>query len=691
MEYYNKMLCLSLADLTGGGDPVISMNTLNMNVYRGNIIRAHRAGGEGSRALYVWSSIPEKYRKRYMELHGDPEEEMRKAQQAVELVEDSDARSYFEAYRYTDKRGEERSLTDEQIDDYTRNASVLNVLRKTAQGSRSLRSSLNARGTGNTWDIVAETSESLRERYGHSLPANPARLRAKMRDYAGRGYEVLISGKLGNTSSVKITEEFGELIIALKRSRVPVYTDRALLEKANEEAEKRGWKPLRSLAGLKRWLNSPAVQPLWYDAAYGEQTARQRFARKHRTALPSRRDSLWYGDGTKLNLYYRDEKGNVRTTCVYEVVDAMSEVLLGYHISDSEDYEAQYNAFRMAVQTSRHKPYEIVHDNQGGHKKLERLTDGFFHKICTVHRPTQPYNGESKTIESIFGRFQSQVLSKLWQFTGQNVTAKKLSSRPNVEFQDANKARLYTLDELRDAYAAARKEWNEMPHPATGERRIDMYMRSVNEATPEVTTGEMVRMFWVFKERRSTFTDQGIKVRINGTDLQYEVFSAPGVPDHGWRRLHTYEKFVVAYDPNDTSCIRLYTRMPDGSLRFERTAEPYIVIHRAKQEQTDADGAFIRQEQEANVRDRVERAAEGYRIASAHGTAPEQNGLRTPKLKGLPKTAQDALYKRYLKYDSDNNDLELGRHTKSMSMDDWRDVMGLDADKEKGKRTAGKL
>lgn len=691
MEYYNKMLCLSFADLTGGGNPVILPKTLLQNVCRGNIIRADRAGGEGSRALYVWSSIPEKYRKRYMEMHGDPEEEMRKAQQAVELVEDSDARSYFEAYRYTDKRGEERSLTDGQIDDYTRNASVLNVLLKTAQGSRSLRSSLNARGTGNTWDIVAETSESLRERYGHSLPANPARLRAKMMDYAGRGYEVLISGKLGNTSSVKITAEFGELIIALKRSRVPVYTDRALLEKANKEAEKRGWKPLRSLAGLKRWLNSPAVQPLWYDAAYGEQTARQRFARKHRTALPSRRDSLWYGDGTKLNLYYRDEKGNVRTTCVYEVVDAMSEVLLGYHISDSEDYEAQYNAFRMAVQTSRHKPYEIVHDNQGGHKKLERLTDGFFHKICTVHRPTQPYNGESKTIENIFGRFQQQVLSKSWAFTGQNVTARKLSSRPNVEFQDANNGKLYSLDELRDAYAAARKEWNEMPHPATGERRIDMYMKSENDATPEVTTGEMVRMFWVFKERRSTFTDQGIKVRINGRDLQYEVFSEPGVPDHEWRRRHTYEKFVVAYDPNDTSGIRLYTRMPDGSLRFERTAEPYIVIHRAKQEQTDADATFIRQEQEANVRDRVERAAEGYRIASAHGTAPEQNGLRTPKLKGLPKTAQAALEKRYMKYDRKNDDLELGRHTKSMSMEDWREVMGLDADKEKGKRTAGKL
>ena len=63
--------------------------------------------------------------------------------------------------------------------------------------------------------------------------------------------------------------------------------------------------------------------------------AHQRYDRKHRTILPSRRDSLWYGDGTKLNLYYRDENGNKCTTSVYEVVDAYSEVLLGYYISDN--------------------------------------------------------------------------------------------------------------------------------------------------------------------------------------------------------------------------------------------------------------------------------------------------------------------------------------------------------------------
>ena len=39
-------------------------------------------------------------------------------------------------------------------------------------------------------------------------------------------------------------------------------------------------------------------------------------------------------------------------TMVYEVIDAYSEVLLGYYISDTENFEAQYNAYRMAIQNS---------------------------------------------------------------------------------------------------------------------------------------------------------------------------------------------------------------------------------------------------------------------------------------------------------------------------------------------------
>lgn len=673
MEYYNKILCVTFAELTGGRDPVMKANTLKCNVQRCNIACARRGGGEGTQALYVWSSIPEKYRRRFVATYGDPEEKMREAMTKASIKIDAKAREYYEAYTYMDKDGQERHLTEKMIEEYTINASVLGELEKMAARRQAIRSSLNAPMSG-AWDLILDSSERMRESYGHTLPGTLARLKTRLKAWKTEGYQSVVSGKLGNSSALKITGDFLKLIVALKRSKVPVYTDAQLFEKANEIAEERGWKPIRSLSGMKKWLNSPQVEPLWYDAVHGEQAARQRYGRKHKTALPTRRDSLWYGDGTKLNLYYRDEQGKVRTTQVYEVIDAMSEVLLGYCISDTEDYEAQYHAYRMAIQKSGHKPYEIVYDNQGGHKKLD--SDGFIGKICRIHRPTQPYNGESKTIEGVFGRFQAQVLHKDWRFTGQNVTAKKASSRPNVEFIEANKDCLYTLEELKDAYAAARKEWNEGVHPATGERRIDMYEKSVNEETQEVTLHDMVDMFWVFTKRMATFTDQGLQVTVKGEKRQYEVCSSPGVPDHEWRRKHTYERFIVAYDPYDFASIRLYTKGTDGSLRFERTAEPYILIHRALQDQQGTDDAkFIRQEQEANLQDRIERTVDGRTIAAEHGTDAEQQGLHSPKLKGTTAAVQRQIDHRMERYSQPPEQYQLGRHTKSLSLDDWLDVM----------------
>ena len=673
MEYYNKVLCVTYAELTGGENPVIKADTLRQNVCRNNIVCARQGKGEGNYALYVWSSIPEKYRRRFVALLGDPEERMREAMKKASVKIDAAAREFYEAYTYTDKDGRERHLTDKMIEEYTVNASVLGELQKMASRRRAIRHSLNA-PMSSAWDLILDSSERMRESYGHTLPGTSSRLKTRLKAWKSGGYASVLSGKLGNSSALKVTPDFLKVIVALKRSRVPVLTDAQIFAKANEIAAERGWKPVRSLSGMKKLLNSPSVEPLWYDAVYGEQAARQRYGRKHKTALPERRDTLWYGDGTKLNLYYRDAQGKVRTTQVYEVIDAMSEVLLGYCISDTEDYEAQYHAYRMAIQTSRHKPYEVVYDNQGGHKKLD--TDGFISKICRVHRPTQPYNGESKTIESVFGRFQAQVLHKDWRFTGQNVTAKKASSRPNLEFIEANKDSLYTLEELKDAYAAARKEWNEGLHPATGERRIDMYEKSVNEETQEVTAHDMVDMFWVFAKRPATFTDQGLQVTIKGKKRQYEVFSTPGVPDHEWRRKHTYERFIVAYDPYDFASIRLYTKGTDGTLRFERTAEPYIVIHRALQDQRGTDDArFIRQEQEANLQDRIERTVAGRMIAAEHGMDAEQQGLRSPKLKGAGADVQRQIERRLERYSEPAEQYQLGRHTKTASLADWMDVL----------------
>ena len=586
---------------------------------------------------------------------------------------DDKARSFYEDYRY-EMNGVETGLSDKLKTEYTLNASVLNALIYDLEDKTTSRKMLG-NSLATLWENVAATSENLRDIYHHTLPENQARLREKIRRYKKEGYISLISGKVGNKSTVKIIPEMGRQLIALRRSRVPVYNYAQIFDEINRIALEKDWKPLKSKRSMVQWFERPEIEPLWYDAVFGELAAHQRYGRKHKTKLPDRRDTLWYGDGTKLNLYYRDEEGKIRTTMVYEVIDAYSEVLLGYYISDHENFEAQYNAYRMAIQVSGHKPFEIVHDNQGGHKRLEKEKDskevGFFDLICHIHRPTAPYSGQSKTIESIFGRFQSQELHKDWRFTGMNITATKAESRPNLEFIEENKDRLFTLDELKAHYAEARRAWNAAPHPATGIPRIEMYEKSENEETDVVTVHDMVDIFWIWAKRPATFTDQGIQITIGSLKKPYEVFSAPGEPDHEWRRKNTYRKFYVKYDPNDLRSIRLYWKDNAGQLRFERVAEPYMVVHRAIQDQAEGEAEFIRREQEANIRDRIERQVIAKEIEYAYGVAPEQNGLSTPKLKGVTKEVQREIDRRTGKYSRDPEEIGLGRTTKKASLMTW--------------------
>ena len=596
------------------------------------------------------------------------------------VKKDENAELFFEEYRY-DKNGEQVPLPERIQAEYVWNASVLNALISELDTLRPKRNMLG--GSRNVWETLLARVEEWREEYAHTLPGSEGRLKSLVNQYRPQNYAVLVSGKYGNSNTLKIEEEAGRYLVALKRSRVPVYTDMQIFEEYNRVAPERGWKPLKSPRSLREWLNSSRIEPLWYDAVHGEMKAHQRYGRKHKTELPSRRDSLWYGDGTKLNLYYKDEHGNVRTIGVYEVMDAYSEVLLGFHISENENYEAQYHAYRMALQTSVHKPYELVHDNQGGHKKLERVSDGLLAKISHIHRPTAPYSGQSKTIESAFGRFQSQVLHKDWRFTGQNITTKKASSRPNLEFIEANKDKLYTLAELKAKYVEARREWNEMKHPATGISRIGMYNTSVNEETEAVTARDMVDIFWVMTSRPSTFTSSGIEVTIGGKSRTYEVYSSPGVPDHEWRRRNTYKQFYVKYDPYDFGSVRLYWKDKGGEFRFERVAEPYMVIHRAIQDQGEGEAAFIRREQEANVQDRVERQVVAKEIEYEHGVAPEQHGLNTPKLKGITAEVQRQIDRRTKKYGQPPEEITLGRSTKVISNISWDQLGRREVDKRK--------
>ena len=643
MEMFGNILCVTFAELvTQGG--ILSEPNFKKKV-REKKIRMVQYGGNGRKALIDYVSlyrpIKEAYDAKYPEAEKQLKEQIKKETMSDTLRTDSKAVEYYrDKFRLADGSG----LTDVKQAEYVLNAQVMNEMMRVDGYTKSKHSKNGQSHPKIVWEAVYGTCEKLRELYKHTLPTNEARLREKYNTYKRYGYEALISRKNGNQNTRKIGPMEGRLLLKLKRSKFPIYTDSQIFDEFNRQAIERGLKPIKSMTTLRNYLNDPAVMPLWFAAVYGMQKWKSKYSSLLKTQLPQIRDALWYSDGTKLNLYYRNAENKMCTTSVYEVMDAYSETLIGYDIAPKETFDSQYRAFRMAIEVAGVRPYEIVNDNQGGHNKL--AAQGFFDKIAILHKPTMPYNGQSKTIESVFGRFQAQILHKIWYFTGQNVTAVKMNSKPNLEFIEENSYALPTLEEVKKIYRECREEWNNAAHPATGIARMDMYRMSENPETTPVQPVDMVQMFWLTSAKEVTYTNAGLRIEIDKQRYEYEVYGEDGLRNEQWALRNTGRPFRVMYDPMDMTRVELWEVTASG-LKYSTTATPRYVINRDTQTRTTEQTSFMRRSVDQNKETMalVQLSTNDFDLNEA--IAAELFGLSTPKPKNVSKKSMEAVQEKY--------------------------------------------
>lgn len=633
MEMYGKIRCVTHAELVGSG--IISKSNLRKKVEKGLIVQV-QIGGNGRKALYDYLTLPDLIREAYDRLYPNALEEMKEQLMSNVICSDSKAVEFYKTYQ--------PAISLERQAEYVLNAEVMNELLRVEKETVALHNKCGYSRKPEAWKAVLGTCEKLRERYGHTLPTTSARLREKFNAYRKIEYAALVNKNTGNQAARVVVPEVARLLLKLRRSIVPRYTEAQIFDEYNRRAPQLGLAAIKSPTTVKNYLNDPAVMPMWYAAVHGMQKWKEKYCAKLKTTLPQMRDSLWYSDGTKLNLYYKNEKGKMCTTSVYEVMDAYSETFIGYDIAPHETFDNQYRAFRMAVQVAGVRPYEIVTDNQGSHGKL--ASEGFFKKICHLYKPTMPYNGQSKTIESAFGRFQQQILHKLWFFTGQNVTAKKLNSKPNLEFIEHNAYALPTLEEVKEIYRQCREEWNNAPHPATGIARIDMYRMSENPETPAVTEVDMVQMFWLTNARKNTYTSDGLKFSVGDKECQYEVYTADGSRNVAWALRNTGRSFQVMYDPMDLTHIELWEPTASG-LKYSATATPKVDVCRATQERTPEQTSIMRCTIEQNKAIMAAIQLEGERFDLDERIAAEFFKLSTPQPKNISKKRMEEYRDKY--------------------------------------------
>ena len=642
MRVSGNIILITFKELTrsDNGDAVMTRNNYLQLSRRGRINVTERGGGLGKEAEVEWSSLPDRFKAKYVAKYGDPEAALMRQNSMISY--DENARLFYATYELPDGS----LLKEDKQQEYLVNASVLNKLLDMEATQKRNRAQRGNR-TPVAWEGIIEHCEQLREAYGHTLPKNGARLRDKMREYSREGYGCLVSKKIGNTNTTKITDNVAEWLLAQKNSVNPIYSIGQIFTLYNEVAPQKGWKAIKSVQTLLEFFERPDIKPQWYAVEQGSQRANNLFLRQNRTIMASCRDALWYIDGTKVNLYFQyfDQKTRQTkvgtTSCIY-VMDAHSEVFVGHYVCSQESFLTTYEALRNAFENTGFLPYELVSDNQAGF--TSKAAKRWRAKLDCISHTTTPNNGKSKSIESAFGRFQDQILHQFINYTGGNITAKSNRTKIDESVILQNVKNLPTYDEIVATNEACVSQWNSMPHPKyAGKSRLQVYQESVNPQAIPLTDIIREKLFYIATEAPSTFRASGIEIMVKGQKYVYEVFKGPQQPDYEWRRKNTGREFVVEYDPHDMSRVRLCVDDKDYGLQFNTWAEPYMTVHRAMQDQVEGERSDIIAALNANKKEIVRRDLQMRAMQLKYGNGYESLGYDAPLPQGVSK-------EEYLRY-----------------------------------------
>ena len=354
MEMFGKTLCVTRNELVLGG--IVSPATYDKYVNNGKFVVARR-GCRSREALIIYEKLPEPIRNNYDTKNPKAKDKIKKQPinpMDSRLKSDSKAVDFYK--RYTPKISLDRQA------EYVLNAKVLNAMVAQETGLRNKHSEHGYTHKKLVRDTVVALCEELRKSFEHTLPKSEPRLLEKYNDYKKRGYVALVSGTTGNQSARKVGPREGRILLRLKRSKFPVYDDMQIFKEFNRIVAGRNaraireedrLKPIESPQTVINYLYKTAVKLWWYGAVHGEIAFKNEFMPLFDTKLPDMPNTLWYGDGTKLNLYYKDydkkqKRMVARTIDVYEVMDACTEVFLGYSFG-VENFLTQYDAYRMAL------------------------------------------------------------------------------------------------------------------------------------------------------------------------------------------------------------------------------------------------------------------------------------------------------------------------------------------------------
>lgn len=568
-EYYNDTIAVQAKWLYEEAKIVTQANYFKL-VNRGGLVQLRRAC-LNTPALIEFDTMRHDIKQKVIKKAGNPKDKITKnALEEIVQIDNEAAQVYAE---FRKANGE--PLPFETQKKYVRNASILNGIEILITDHYSKARALG-QGKTRMWQNISKAVNNF-QRFNHTIPGNYRRVKALFEKYQSVGYDSLIHKGFNNDNSSKIVGEIADWWIVHYSMPTKPMTP-VIMDKYNSIRLEKGW-PALSESGVILWLEKPENKRLWMVSRHGKSEYKKNFGYKvTRDRSKWFSNAYWAIDGTKLDWihYYDNDLKMAAKLKIDPVFDIHSEKILGWSYSTTENHIDHFKALKSAVANTGSRPFLITYDGQSGHTS-SRMQDVYTNLVAKdggVHYKHQAYRSSSP-VEQIFGRLQQQILNQLWFSDKQSIKARSINSQPNMEFINKNKHLLKSKEELLQAWEYAVNEWNNAKHPRLKDMtRNEVYAQEApRHESLDIT--EMVEIFWMEETKGNKYHPNGIRMKLAGETLEFEVRDNDDKIDLEFRRKYVGDTFQIRYDPeliNDG--VQLWKINEAGKKMFIAIAQP---------------------------------------------------------------------------------------------------------------------
>lgn len=642
MEFYGNIRCISARDLIDGG--LITEACYRNWVNRGRIKVVRSGKGLGRHALIAVSSLPssclEKVNERWP---GGPEMDLRNWILSNYEV-DQAAVAYFMDWA---ARHHSNSATDELARKYAVNASVLNCCIRLYENAR-VRNRLMGEGAYK-WEMMATTIETLREEFGHDLPASTLRFRKKVNEYKQYGYECLISCKFGNQSARKVDYKTERLILSLAAQENKPYNsdvhemylafvcgereawDLSTGELFNPDdfTDKHGDPKELSESTIHNVLNKPSNKLLLNHALMGHTTFMHEEAphvHRHNGEFSLSQITM---DDVDLTRKLKDTKQRVHA---YYAYDTVSQCVVGASYGRKKDQMLVVECFRDMFRLIERNGWGIPAGIEVENHLMSEYKEGFLQAGVAfnfVHF-CAPQNSQEKYAEPLNGAKKRSVIHKnhagIGRFYGKGkwrTESLKVSDEYNDTYEDKE---YFSYEQLVADDRRDNSEWNHSLHPNQkkypGMTRWEVLAAHIN---PTLRKYDKLTLSRFIGERVETSIRRNSTVRVAYEDWW---LSDPSVLE----RLQPNDYKVTAYYLPDEEGKPTDVYLFQGD-RFIDKVEKVETYNRVLAEQTDEDVVnYIEQQKKISRFGKYVRENAIDRVGTAIAQPAEAEAAESPVL-----------------------------------------------------------